>query len=127
MADLLNSQRRLFKATNVPIKNVPLEESDVQSRRRRTSEASRCSRRLTSLTHDPAVHELAVTNGNTKSPLLDVISGFSSDRTPFALQKYGPTLARASFDDLRDRASARRTTKQCSDGSTSRPRQGRPS
>ncbi len=98
MADLLNSQRRLFKATYVPIKNVPLEESGraiekaayVRSLALQPAE-------LTSLTHDPAVHELAVTNGNTKSPLLDVISGFSSDRTPFALQKYGPNAGESQL------------------------------
>lgn len=102
MPDLLNSQRRLFKATYAPIGKVPADRSGraaekaayVRSLALKSSEIS-------ALANDSAMHALTVQVG--KSPplrLINVIRSFAADSSALALQRYGPTLAHTSFTDL---------------------------
>lgn len=102
MAELINSRRRLFKATYTPIANVPQEQSG------RAAEKAAFIRSLAlqpseleALRQDATVHALSVqSDAPTTSQLIDVVGNFVADSSQFALQRYGPTLARAGVDDL---------------------------
>lgn len=106
MPNLINSQRRIPKATYVPLTVPP----DAQGQSGRAVEKAAYVRSLNlqpaelgAIASAPDVKGLKVTGESAEAPqatLIDVVRDFVGDASSSALQKYGPALARADFNDL---------------------------
>src|SRR4051812_6719505 len=106
MADLNNSQRRVSKATYVPLTLPPT----AQNQCGRVVEKSAFLRSLkldasefVPLAATAELRSLKVPSVRGKAPdtaLVELVRAFVTTPHPTALKQYGPTLAQVSMDDL---------------------------
>jgi hypothetical protein len=106
MPNLENSQRRLFKATYAPLTIDASQAKTGRAVEKMTfiRSLNLHSSEMPKLAADESVKSITVpstpTPGQASVPLLNFVFDFASDTSASALQRFGPALARVSFNDL---------------------------
>ena len=105
MAGLLNSHRRIAKATYVPLA-IPKDHQEKRSGRALEKAAFYRSLKVTPaelelLAKQPELAHMAVTTTAGSPPLIAVMRDLAANPSPVSLKRFGPALASASFDALK--------------------------